>query len=369
MPFYHYIQTNTAAGKRTLNRLLALRKKLQAEIPAKQLETNLLLATWNIREFDSPAYGMRLTESFYYIAEIIARFDLVAIQEVRDDLRALKYLLKILGGHWSYVVTDITAGNQGNKERLAFVFDTRKVRFGGLAGEMVLPPFEKKDPQTGQTIYESVSQLARTPYTCGFTAGWTNFQLTTVHILYGQDSANNPDRVKEIETIAQTLSKRADGATEWSNNNVLLGDFNIYKPSDMTYAAIVNAGFTIPQELQHLPSNAIKNKFYDQIAFKTRPGLFETTGRAGVFDYYNTVFRPEDETEYIPEMGDAYFKTDAGTPRTNKAAYYKTYWRTHQMSDHLPMWVEISIDHTDAYLSSRLLPPQQQEPPVSENGN
>ena len=359
MPFYQYIRANTAAGKRTLNRLLALRKKLAAEIPAKQLETNLLLATWNIREFDSSAYGTRLTESFYYIAEIVARFDLVAIQEVREDLSALQYLIKILGSHWNYVVTDVTAGNQGNKERLAFVFDTRKVTFGGLAGEMVLPPFEKKDPESGQTVYEPVSQLARTPYTCGFKAGWTNFQLTTVHILYGADSANNPDRVREIDAIARTLSKRADGAAEWSNNNVLLGDFNIYKPSDMTYTAITNAGFIIPEELQQLPSNAIKNKFYDQIAFKVRPGRFETTGKAGVFDYYDVVFRAEDEAEYIAEMGDAYHTTGEGTPRANKSAYYKTYWRTHQLSDHLPMWVEIAIDHTDAYLSSRLLPPQQ----------
>ncbi|WP_223713794.1 hypothetical protein [Niabella beijingensis] len=115
-------------------------------------------------------------------------------------------------------------------------------------------------------------------------------------------------------------------------------------------------------ELQHLPSNAIKNKFYDQVAFKVRPGLFETTGKAGVFDYYDVVFRTEDEAEYVPEMGDAYHTTDAGTPRANKTAYYKTYWRTHQMSDHLPMWVEISIAHTDQYLSSRLLPPQEPDP-------
>ena len=33
------------------------------------------------------------------------------------------------------------------------------------------------------------------------------------------------------------------------------------------------------------------------------------------------------------------------------------------MSDHLPMWVEIKIDHTDAYLEKRLVPPQ------TESGN
>lgn len=117
MPFYQNIRTNTKAGKRTLTRLLQLREKLQTEIPRKQLESNLLLATWNIREFDSPAYGPRVEESFYYIAEVISHFDLVAVQEVREDLQALKKLMGLLGGNWQYVITDITEGKQGNGER------------------------------------------------------------------------------------------------------------------------------------------------------------------------------------------------------------------------------------------------------------
>jgi hypothetical protein len=30
--------------------------------------------------------------------------------------------------------------------------------------------------------------------------------------------------------------------------------------------------------------------------------------------------------------------------------YYKTHWRTRQMSDHLPLWVELKIDFSDRYL-------------------
>ncbi len=39
-----------------------------------------------------------------------------------------------------YVVSDVTVGTAGNGERLAFLYDRRKVRFDGLAGELVLPP-------------------------------------------------------------------------------------------------------------------------------------------------------------------------------------------------------------------------------------
>lgn len=361
MPFYQFIDPKSTEGKRTLKHLLLLREKISEEIPEKTMGSTLLLATWNIREFGTTKYGGRSLEAYYYIAEILSKFDLIAIQEVREDLSALKKLLSILGKHWSYIFTDVTEGSQGNGERLAFVFDTRKVRFGGLAGETVLPPFEKKDPVTGQTIYEPVKQLARTPYLCGFETGWIHFQLSTVHILYGSSAANDPDRVEEIKAIATTLAKRADGKYRWSNNMVLLGDFNIYSPKDETYHEIEDAGFIIPDDLKKLPgSNVPKNKFYDQIAFKVKPGQFETTGRAGVFDYYRFVYTLEEEALYAKEMGAAYLKTAAGKKRTQagKTTYYKTYWRTYKMSDHLPMWVEISIDHTDRYLNAKLLPPQ-----------
>ena len=358
MPFYQKINPETKEGRRTLDRLLKLRAKLKAEIPEKKLESNLLLATWNIREFDSPAYGKRSQEAYYYIAEIVSKFDIIAIQEVREDLEALDSLMSILGSYWSYIFTDVTEGQPGNGERLAFVFDTRKVKFGGLSGEMVLPAYEDKDPETGQIIYRPIKQLARTPYLCGFKAGWTNFLLTTVHILYGKSVKDDPNRIKEIKTLANTMAKRASNRFEWSNNIILLGDFNIFSPEDDTMKAITDAGFVIPPELQSLPSNALRNKFYDQIAFKVKPDRFETSGNAGIFEYYQVVYRTEDEADYAEAMGEAYLRTSDGKPRKNPTAYYTTYWRTYQMSDHLPMWVEIEIDHTEAYLASRLPPPQ-----------
>ena len=93
MPFYQDIDPKDAHSPRMLERMLALRQQLEDEIPKRSLHTSLLLATWNIREFDAPAYGERLPEAFYYIAEIIDRFDLVAVQEVRRDLKALKKLV------------------------------------------------------------------------------------------------------------------------------------------------------------------------------------------------------------------------------------------------------------------------------------
>ena len=348
MPSYQSIKPKTQSGDRTIERLLALRKQLDRDIPARTLDERLLLATWNIREFDSPAYGARLPEAIQYIAEIIARFDIIAIQEVRQSLDALERVRELLGDNWRYVVTDVTEGSRGNKERTAFLFDTRKVTFSGLAGEMIIPPIKMRE--NGKTVYKPVTQLARTPFMAGFRIGWTKVILTSVHILYGSDKANDPARVKEIQELAKFLRQRTEDKTSWSQNIVLLGDFNIFAPKDQTFTALTDEGFVIPEQLQALPSNALKNKHYDQIAFQIREGRFGFTGKAGVFDFYETVFREEDEALYVPYMGDRYLTTASGKPRSNPSSYYKTFYRTHQMSDHLPMWTEIQIDYSDEYL-------------------
>lgn len=358
MPFYKKLSTETPAGTRTINKLLELRKALTAvKIPEKSQNRNLLLATWNIREFDSTKYGERTEESFYYIAEIIDRFDLVAVQEVREDLVALNKLMSLLGSNWNVVFTDVTEGTAGNGERMAFLYDSRKVKFSGLMGQVVLPPIISKD-EAGNRISKPVEQVARTPLMCGFKAGWTDFILTTVHIYYGEDRPDDPRRVEEINQVAKFLSKRSDDPVAWSKNWLLLGDFNIFAPTDVTMQALIKAGFTVPPELQQLPSNIGRNKFYDQIAFKVRPDRFATNSNAGVFNFFDVVFKEDEAASYEPEMGQNYLFKKDGTPRTDreKAAYFRD-WRTFQMSDHLPMWVELRIDYSDDYLERKLSTP------------
>jgi hypothetical protein len=242
MPFYQKINPKEDWGKRTLDRLLKLREALK-EIPERTQKETLLLATWNIREFDSSKYGKRMDEAIYYIAEIIDRFDLVAVQEVRKDLEGLDRLMEILGGNWEYIFTDTTEGRLGNEERMAFLYDRRKVSFGGLAGELVLPPVERDGE------LKPVTQLARTPFMCGFKSGWTKFILATVHILWGEEEeeAEPPERINEIRQVAQFLKERTLDETAWARNLILLGDFNIFKPENATFKELEKAGFFHPR--------------------------------------------------------------------------------------------------------------------------
>jgi endonuclease/exonuclease/phosphatase family metal-dependent hydrolase len=350
VPYYDRIDSGTEGGRRTAEGVLRLREALGKEVPRRNVAGTLLLATWNIREFDSEKYGKRTDEPLLYMAEIIDHFDLVAVQEVREDLSALDKLLGLLGGWWRPLVTDVTEGARGNRERTAFLYDSRKIRFGGLAGEVVIP-----DRKRGGKEFEPAKQLARTPFLVGFGADWFRFQICTTHILYGKATAEDPERLEEIRLLAGFLAERATEVHAWAKNMILLGDFNVFDTTDQTMKALTDAGFTVPKRLQELPSNAPKTKHYDQIAF-IAPQLKNhlELSKAGVFDYYAHVYRDGDEAVYAEEIGEPYLKTKEGEERDERerTRYYKD-WRTHQMSDHLPMWIELETDFGEEYLRSK----------------
>ena len=96
--------------KRTIEHLIQLRRQLDDEIPGKTAEGTLLLATWNIRQFTDN----RRPESYMYIAEILSRFDLVAIQEVKEQMKGLEEVMKILGKNWAFIATPKARKGTGN---------------------------------------------------------------------------------------------------------------------------------------------------------------------------------------------------------------------------------------------------------------
>ena len=347
MPYYQYLRylPDKRERARASQGLLRLKEAIAAEVPKKTIAENLLIATWNIREFDSHAYGERMQEAIYYIAEIIDHFDLVAVQEVNENLYGLNRVMKVLGNAWEVIYSDTTEGNSGNDERLAFIYDTRKLSFTGLAGELVIPP-RKVTEEGAETWYEPAEQLARTPFVIGLRAAWFKFMISTVHIIYGRGVNDDSRRVKEIALLSDFLATRADSRYAHSQNLILLGDFNIFKPSNDTFQEIVR-NFYIPPGIQGLPTNVRQNRFYDQIAFRGEVPTAEIEG--GVFNYFNHVYRIEDELEYANRMPATYHNKSEAEDKTR---YFKTYWRTHQMSDHLPMWVELKIDFSQDYLEN-----------------
>lgn len=349
MPFYSPLRHLPADVRaRAVAGLQALRAQARATgIPKRTLKDTLLLATWNIRDFgneDKRAQdglnqpGPRLEESYYYIAEIIANFDLVAIQEV-NSLEALKRVIKILGPSWDYMTTDISPGKAGNEERMTFVFDTRKVRFQNIAGQIVT---------------DRPRQFVRPPYYAAFQSGWFKFSLCTVHILYG-DFRDTTARIAEIDEIAAFLSERALRTDE---NIILLGDFNILSREDPTFAPFGTHGWTVPLDYR---TDVEATQAYDQIAFKMKEGEVRrgpSVPNSGVFEPYKSVFTDREWEAYHA------IATATGRPMTSwdgtlrwpendrilsREEYFRV-WRTWQISDHMPLWLELEIDFADDYL-------------------
>ncbi len=302
--------------------LASLNANLDAIIPPKKLDKNVLICTWNIRAFgglteeweaNKNQSPKRDLQSLLCIIEILKRFDIIAIQELKGDFKALRHALKILGPHWSFLMTDVTKGSKGNGERLAFLFDTRKVKLSGLACEIVIPDdiLDKNKVLNSNSLQR---QFARTPYGVSFAVGKDTFVLLTLHVLFGTPA----NRIPELRAIADWIKDWADELHKWKHSLITLGDFNINKAGDPTYEAFVSRGLHIPDDLQDIDRTVFKKSyaFYDQIAwFKDELSLKYVRG--GVYDFrdYSLIGRKYTESEIS--------------------------WR---MSDHFPLWAEFETN-------------------------
>ncbi len=309
--------------------LAAFRQSLDALIPPKRESSrNLLIATWNIRAFasltekwtalqsDSPKRDYR---GMWFILEVISRFDVIAIQELKGDLKALRTLMKTLGPNWSFLMTDVTEGAAGNSERLCFIFDATRLRLSGLACEIVVPE-EWQEEISDSALFR---QFARTPYAVGFDANGSSFVLVTLHVDYGK---NKEERQPEIEAIAEWMRRWATQSADWNQNLIALGDFNIDRHGDDLWVAFTQKGLTVPAELDAVPrtifddANNRLEKYYDQIAW----------------------FADKDGIPLLSML-----PVNAGGIRFAQFAYQADGLTTSQVSyrvsDHLPLWVEFDL--------------------------
>jgi endonuclease/exonuclease/phosphatase family metal-dependent hydrolase len=303
-------------------RFSALRAALDAAIPAKQLDRNLLVGTWNLRALGGLTDKWRSEEDdepirdlfdVRCLAEIVSRFDVVAIQEVRGNLTALQTLVAALGPNWATIMTDVTRGKAGNNERMAFAFDLRRARPSGLAGELVVAI------ETGTSVNATGldRQFARTPYAVSFAVDRIQLTLVTLHVLYGKEEA----RAAELREIAAWLARWAKEERTFNQNLIALGDFNVDRRGDPLFDAFTSTGLEPAPQLNDVPRTIFGDsagKFYDQIAWfidpREGPVLSLQATAAGSFDFVPLL------------LGDL-----------SKTALS---WR---MSDHYPLWVEFSI--------------------------
>jgi len=216
--------------------------------PRHPVGPTVRLATWNLRQFaDRPGIDLR------GIAGIIntSRFDLVAIQEVKQDGEEVDRLLNQLGTPWRGAsLSPVT----GNHERFAFIYNSDHVTEIGHAHLI---------DDADRRVFD------RVPYEQTFRAGNFDFTLVTVHLSYG-DTQRRKREADELARYAQKLSQ-----TSTEKDVIVLGDFNEQGSGNLHF--FLENGW---ESLNHEPTNLSSSETYDTLLIDPR-NTREWSGSAG----------------------------------------------------------------------------------------
>ncbi len=258
--------------------------------PPERQDGTIRIGSFNIQVFGTAKLNKPRVAGT--LAEVVRRFDVVAIQEVRaktqDLLPHFVELVNSTGRHYDFVIGP-RLGRSDSKEQYAFVFDTASIEIDRNALYTVADPDDllHREPLVGWF------RVRGPPPNQAFT-----FSLVDIH--------TQPTATKtELDALADVFrAVRDDGRGE--DDVILLGDLNVDdhhlgrlgQISDMTW--VISA----------TPTNTRGDKQYDNILF-TRTATSEFTGRAGVLDLIR---------EFNLTMEEAL-----------------------EVSDHMPIWAEFSI--------------------------
>lgn len=293
--------------------------KTGRQIPAPE-PGHVLIATWNVANLGIHA---RREEDCRVIAEILSWFELVAVQEVADDLSDFRRVLAHLPDHFAAIFTD----RAGNDERAAYVYDTRRVALGPKVGEVAIVDSDRKWV-TLPGIDRAFHGFNRNPYLASFRVEDADLLLANCHLLYGPTGSAAEERESlerrqlEAYAIARWCDLRRQDTHRYTRDILAVGDFNLPKkePGDPVYDALTKRGLQLPPHQTSIPTNVSGDKDYDQIAVV--PGLKQRLEALGVFDFDGALFA---------ELWDP--------PQTS-------YWRTcakYYVSDHRPLWAQLAL--------------------------
>ena len=233
-------------------------------MPEGGREKSLVFASFNIRKLGS--FHKRERE-IDFLARFCAACDLVAIQEVQDNLDGLRHLKERVEAHvagageYALTTSDITGeapGESGMAERLAFLYRYRRVRRLDMASDLTFDrtavlkrffdnekvlldarrKFErdtrrhksgklKEKPTYVPPVFVT---FVRTPYVAAFEAPAAldapplRFTAVNAHLVYG----SKPERRREFFALLSWLTNRLTAKKNLvAPNFLLLGDLNL----------------------------------------------------------------------------------------------------------------------------------------------
>lgn len=371
----------------------------------KRRSKSVVLGTFNIRKLG--AVKKRTPKAWEFLEFIANRFDLLAIQEVMDDLSGIRHLHKLLGPKYGLVVSDVTGvypGDRGNAERLALLFHWPRVARTELASDISydrskvvntlfdyhqdfqqsweqhtydLGKWEakkdyhrqqgKKSPPAPRIVLPRFLTFIRQPHCVSIQVLAKNdvkpydLLLVNAHLLYGQ---NKNERRWEFESLIEWLTIRAKQSSRMYHKNILLmGDCNL------EFEAIGVKREAINAKLKTLNKTVLKSKRAAKVNFplltphpkhgelKTNLRLDETYDQIALFNHDQRLPAAE-ENEQAGQNGvngydygvfsitDLIAQALHGKPFAELlASERKTIIKKAEfdISDHMPAWIRLPI--------------------------
>ncbi|MDA7979819.1 MAG: endonuclease/exonuclease/phosphatase family protein [Pirellulales bacterium] len=260
-----------------------------APAPTVQSGETIRIASFNIQVFG--VSKMNKPEVVDILAQVVRRFDIVAIQEVRaaDQTVVPRFVdaVNATGRHYAHVLGP-RLGRTSSKEQYAYIFDTQRVE---LTPGSVYTPADRTD------------LLHREPLVARFQtrvpAGQEGFSCTLINVHTDPDETD-----QELDALDDVyLSVRNDAPLE--DDVILLGDLNVNERKLGQLGQISGITYVV----SGVPTNTRGKSTYDNLVFD-RASTTEFTGAWGVLDL----------------MGE----------------YSLTLQQALKVSDHLPVWAEFS---------------------------
>lgn len=213
------------------------------------------IATFNIQIFGQS----KIKDNFEmkYIVDIIRKFDVIAIQEIRSKKQdVIPKLIKMLGeDNWDYKISP-RLGRTSSKEQYAFVYRKNIVEIDTC--------FMMNDPQ---------DYLHREPFVCDCKSEQFDFFLVNIH--------TDPDEVEEeinvMDDVLVTLLK-------YEPDVIILGDLNANPEEFDELGMVKDIKWVVDTEIM---TNTRNNKNYDNLVFiGANLSEFKYGGVFNYKDYY-----------------------------------------------------------------------------------
>lgn len=368
----------------------------------KRVYGSAVLASFNIRKLGKRK--KRSLRTWKFLAEVCQHFDLLAVQEIMDDLDGFNYLLRLMGPDFDAVVSDRTGvfpGERGVGERLGFIYNTNVVRQGSVVSdipfdrskllktvidnydvlrEKLLPYLryldahkEWKQTQVGREPKPPKVQIPvfltfiRQPFVSSFEIhghpGSEPYRLMAInaHLYFGKTIQ---DRRQEFDALMEWITGRVQEQSDADFPNfVLLGDLNLdFNDPEKDRARITQhmKSFNRIMQEKDSPIN-INFPFLDvhptqSDVFRTNARLSETFDHIGLFSHDLRLPQCHNndrmgQKEPGPDYGMFNFVqlfSDAlndqalhELERNEKKAFYRKF--EHEVSDHMPIWIRIPL--------------------------